>query len=441
MLPGTRRIKGALGAALSVTLAAACVNASPATEDGVPVVQWWTVPGHGDFHVVAEACNAEFDGAFEIRVDELPVDPVERRSDLLRRLTVDDPGVDLVSLDTELTPEFASAGLIDAVPDERAQQIRDSAHPEALATVDHEGDLRATPYLWEPQLLWYRPSVAQRAGLDMTEPVSWDDLLEGAERAQSSVVLDDPDGRMVVRWVVAIVSGAGGTVLTGPEDDPAVGLDGAPGEAAVVALTEYLGTTAGSGPHEDSTDRFASTAGGFAIAGPSFIADPAVQAVAGDLAWAPFPEVARHEDPGEHAEDTAENEDAEDNPEDSQQSVRTVPVSGVNLAVTRGARLPEAADLAVECLTAPRMAEVLAVETGHALAYPEVLTDTLEDAYPLSEVVTDSLAQGAPAPVSPLWGALDEAIVDTWLPLEDLDPDAPAHGQRRAEDLVRGEGL
>lgn len=424
MRGGTRQKLGAVGAASIACLLTACISAAPATDEGVPVIRWWTVPGHGDFTVLAEACNDEYDGAFDLELHELAADPVERRTDLIRRLLVDDPQLDVVSVDSEITPELARSGLLLPVSQARAETVRDTAYSDAIASAEHAGELFAVPFLWEPQLLWYRPSVAQRAGLNMNDRLAWADLLVGAERAQASVVVDDPDGRALIRWITAVVAGSSGTVLSGADIDATVGLNGEPGDAAVTLLIEYLASPAGTEPSDDVAERFASTNGGFALAGPSFIAHPAVQAVATDLAWAPFPVLASPE--GDEA---------------AEASAGAVPVSGLNLAVARGSRLPEAAALAVECLTAPRMAETLVTDTGHAVAYPGVLSETLGEAYPLTEVVTESLEIGVPATVSPWWSVIDEAVGETWTPLSELDDAVPGQSQRRATALLRGEGL
>lgn len=422
---GTRHAVKVVWAGLTALALTACVTGAPATDEGVPVVEWWTVPGHGDLEPLVQACNEAYDGAFELQLNVLSDDPVERRTSVFRRLLADDPQLDLVSLDSETTPEFARSGLLVPLSEARSEAVRETAYPEAVSAAEHEGDLFAVPFLWEPQLLWYRPSVAQRAGLDMSAQLAWPDLLAGAERAQASIVLDDPDGRVFVRWLTAVVGGSGAPLLDGAGSDATVDLDGVGGRQAVQLMSAYLASPAGSEPGSDVAERFASTGGGFALAGPSFIAHPAVQAVATDLAWAPFPNLTGPLDADVEPDELA----------------GAVPVSGIHLAVTRGSRLPEAAALAVECLTSPVMAETLVADTGHALAYPEILADTLGDAYPLTEVVLASLEVAAPATVSPRWGAIDESVADTWTPLVELDDTVPERSQRRAEELLRGEGL
>ena len=46
--------------------------------------------------------------------------------------------------------------------------------------------LVAVPFWANTQLLWYRKSVAEAAGLDMTQPVTWDQLIEAPPRTRTS---------------------------------------------------------------------------------------------------------------------------------------------------------------------------------------------------------------------------------------------------------------
>ncbi len=54
--------------------------------------------------------------------------------------------------------------------------------PAALAAATYDGQLAVAPWWFDPQLLWYRGNIAERAGLDTTKPMSWDELIAGAER-------------------------------------------------------------------------------------------------------------------------------------------------------------------------------------------------------------------------------------------------------------------
>ena len=63
-------------------------------------------------------------------------------------------------------------------------------------------------------MLWYRKSFAEKAGLDMTQPVTWDQIIDAAA---------DNDGKVAVQankyegysvWINALIEGAGGEIAT-----------------------------------------------------------------------------------------------------------------------------------------------------------------------------------------------------------------------------------
>ena len=78
--------------------------------------------------------------------------------------------IDLMSLDPPYIPEFAEAGFLAA----GARRRRRSASPRASSRAPSAGstwndELVAVPFWANTQLLWYRKSVAEAAGLDMSQ--------------------------------------------------------------------------------------------------------------------------------------------------------------------------------------------------------------------------------------------------------------------------------
>ena len=89
-----------------------------------------------------------------------------------------------MSLDPPYIPEFAQAGFLAPVPDDVAaagDRGRRPVRPSSGSTWNDE--LVAVPFWANTQLLWYRKSVAEAAGLDMTQPVTWDQLIKAAQDA------------------------------------------------------------------------------------------------------------------------------------------------------------------------------------------------------------------------------------------------------------------
>ena len=116
-----------------------------------------------------------------------PQSATEQRIQLLRRLAAEDPSIDLMSLDPVFTAEFADAGCLAPFPDEPGRRCRRrrSRAPSRARTWDDK--LVAAPLWANTQVLWYRKSLAEKAGLDMTQPVTWDQIIDAAaEKAARS---------------------------------------------------------------------------------------------------------------------------------------------------------------------------------------------------------------------------------------------------------------
>eukprot|EP01135_Chromosphaera_perkinsii_P008962 Nk52_evm1s1549 gene=Nk52_evmTU1s1549 len=83
-----------------------------------------------------------------------------------------------MSLDPPYIPELAEPGFLAPVPDEVAEATTQDVVEGALEGATWDDELVAVPFWANTQLLWYRQSVADAAGLDMSEPVTWDQLIE-----------------------------------------------------------------------------------------------------------------------------------------------------------------------------------------------------------------------------------------------------------------------
>ena len=69
-----------------------------------------------------------------------------------------------------------------------AQRTSQNVVEGALAGPTWNDKLVAVPFWANTQLLWYRKSVAEAAGLDMTKPVTWDQLIEAAAKDQDKLL-------------------------------------------------------------------------------------------------------------------------------------------------------------------------------------------------------------------------------------------------------------
>ena len=396
-------------AALVLATVAAC---APATQDGPVTLRWYVGPDRVDVRSLARACSSASGGDYTIDVVRLPDDVDERHSTLVRRLAAQDDSIDLLSLDSAFTTEFDAAGFLAPIPEELKEPFARDAFPAALEAASPGGQLAAAPWWSDPYLLWFRGLAAERAGLDTTKPITWDALVTGASRVGSSIQIEDVDGQGLPAWIDSLVTGAGGTLLDGAGRSPRVGLDSDAGRTAADVVRAYAGSDLGPGPSADAVRSFVTTPGSFLLAPTSVIADPRLASIAGDMQWTAYPVV-------------------EDEP--------AVPVTGVALAVPLYAQHTTLSYDAIECLTSDASMQQMMLSSGHSAAR-ESLYDTreVEAGYPMAAVARTSRKNGLVLPQTPYWNRVRDALVDTWLPVGDVDDSTPAASQRAVRDEVAG---
>src|SRR5699024_12571782 len=117
-------------------------------------------------------------GGSEVRTQRLPADAPSQREQLARRLAPSDTSIDIMSLDPPFTPEMAAAGFLAPVPD-NLQDTGDVVQG-AVDSATWDDELVTVPFWANTQLLWYRESVVEEAGLDMDEPVTWEQIMDAA---------------------------------------------------------------------------------------------------------------------------------------------------------------------------------------------------------------------------------------------------------------------
>jgi multiple sugar transport system substrate-binding protein len=389
----------------------ACGGAAERDADGPPVLRWFVGPERADVEALAQSCSDASGGAYEIEVDRLPDDVEDRHADLLRRLLARDDSIDLFSMDTAWSAELAAAQVLAPVPEDLKAPFAADVLPAALEAVTVDGLLVAAPWTFDPWLLWWRGNAAERAGLDPTQPITWDDLLAGAEASGRRVLVDDPDGEGLATWIDSLVVGAGGRLLEGAGRDPEVGLDTAAG-AEAAGMVEYLAQARlGGDPSSDAADELARR-GGFVVAPSVFVSDPALAPVAGDLQWAPYPQVA-------------------DTP--------AAPATSTALAVPLYARDTTLSYAAVECLTSADSLATLMTSSGHSAARTTVYdAQDVAAGYPLADVTRPALETAVVVPSTPYWMRVRAALEKTWTPISSVGSSTPERSQRAVEDAVGG---
>ncbi|MCL3817914.1 extracellular solute-binding protein [Aeromicrobium wangtongii] len=390
---------------------AACGGGSDA-DRAAPTVTWFVGPDRLDADLLAAACTDEAAGAFTIRVEQLPADVTDRHALLARRLLAEASSMDVLSLDTAFTTEFASAGFLTPVPPAQAQAASEGIVPAALAAATLDDRLVAVPWFLDPQVLWFRGNTAERAGLDPSKPISWDDLIAGAQRIGVTVEIEDRDDSGLAEWVNALVAGAGGSLLKGQGRSATAGLDSEAGRAAASIVELYHQAGIGPGPSADALTRFAGSSGGFLLASTSAIADPALAAVQSDMRATTYPVVG---------------------------DAVVAPLAGVALAVPTHAKHPEQAFAAIACLTSPTALQQLATGSQHSASRLATFDDPgVAAGFRGRDAALASVTTGVTAPATPYWAQVIDAIDETWR--RDVNQDqTPVASQAEVVAAIRGE--
>ena len=157
-----------MGLVLTASLLAACGG----SDDGPPTLTWYINPDSGGQAAIAKSCTEAAEGEYRISTAQLPRESAGQREQLVRRLAANDDSIDLMSLDPPFIPEFAEAGFLAKIPDDVAEKVTEGVVESAIVGSTWKDELVAVPFWANTQLLWYRKSVAEEAGLDMEKPVT-----------------------------------------------------------------------------------------------------------------------------------------------------------------------------------------------------------------------------------------------------------------------------
>lgn len=412
-------------AAASVVALAATLGAC-APDDGVPTLTWYINPDDGGQARIAAACTDAADGAYRIETSLLPRDAASQREQLARRLAAGDASLDIMSLDPPFIPELAEPGFLDEVPEEL--QATDGIVQGAIDSASWDGELVTVPFWANTQLLWYRQSVVEAAGLDMSQPVTWDDIISVAEENDLRLGVQGALAESLTVWINALVASAGGQILENPEAPAAeleLGLDSDAGRAAA-DIIRRIGSDGLGGPGLPTADEnanmnlFQGEQGSFMVNWP-FVwpamtgSDPAI---ADDLGWAVYPRV-----------------DAD--------TPAAPPVGGINLGVGAFSKNPDLAWQAVECIVQPENQSEYFVSDGNPPSNAAAYDDPrVQEEFPMADTIRESLDLGAPRPQTPYYNEISIGLQRTWHPPTAVDPDStPETSSDFILAVLRGERL
>jgi multiple sugar transport system substrate-binding protein len=432
--PGGRRRRRSAPVIALLVGAAALVSCS-GDDSGVPTLVWYINPDNGGQATLAEECTEEADGAYRIETQILPNEADAQREQLVRRLAANDPSVDLMSLDPPFVAEFANAGYLLPVTDpEDVTTLTEGVLEGPLETAYWDDELVATPFWANTQLLWYRQSVVEAAGVDPeAEDFTWEAMIEAAEDEGKRIGVQGRryEGYMV--WINALVASAGGTVIenaeAGVDATPSMAGDAGNAAAEIVGLLARSSaaaadiTTAGE---EEARSVFQGDDGAFMVNWPYVYAaalgevegGALDQAVVDDIGWARYPRVSADEP-------------------------SAPPLGGINLAIGEFTRYPGEALAAVRCITTVENNAQYMVEAGNPAARGAAYDDpAVREAFPMADLIRDSINDAAPRPITPYYGDVSSSVQRNWHPASSVQaPDTPEETDTYMGEVLRGDRL
>ena len=426
----TARRHAAVVAALAVAAAtlAGCGGGS-----GKPTLTWYINPdppppagfkgGFGQAGI-AERCSTD---AYTIKVQQLPGDATQQRIQLARRLAAKDKGIDLMSLDPVFTGEFANAGFLAPVPDDLSSELKGSTLAGAVDGATWDGKLAVAPLWANTQLLWYRKSFAQKAGLDMSQPVTWDQIIKAASDNGGTVGVQANKYEGYVVWINALVEGAGGAIVqdTSKGSDAKVTIDSEAGRDAAKVITDLAHSKAAEGDLSVSNEGtvlgpFASDKGAFQVNWTFIYSNyKSDKATLDDLGWARYPETVAG-------------------------TPSRPPLGGINIGINKASSHAADAAAATKCITSTENQVTYAVETGNMPASKAAYDSAeLKKAYPtdLLAAFSASIEAAGPRPVTPYWSDISSAIQSTWHAPASVGTKTPADSAQFIGDVLKGRKL
>ncbi|SHK15840.1 carbohydrate ABC transporter substrate-binding protein, CUT1 family [Pseudonocardia thermophila] len=428
-LPLRRRGPAVLAAVVLLGTLAGCGGG----QSGPPVLTWYINPDSGGQKEIAERCTAAAGGEYRIAISVLPREASEQRQQLVRRLAAGDDSIDLMSLDPPYIPEFSQAGFLAPVPDDVARRVTDGVAASAVEGATWNGKLVAVPFWANTQLLWYKKSVAERAGLDMSQPVTWDQLIEAAKSQNTTIAVQGRRAESLVVWLNALIESAGGAVITGNADKPQeiqLGLDSPQSQRASEVMAE-VATSGVAGPafttsgEDQNAAAFESGAASFMVNWPfvwsraeSGVEDGTLdKAVIDDFGWALYPRV-----------------DA-DKP-------AAPPYGGINLGISSTSNHPDLAYKAAECIVSADNQKYYFVSNGNPASKLSVYTDpeVLAD-FPMAPVIAQSLQLAKPRPQTAYYSEVSGSLQRVYHPPTDVNSGTGPAAAELIRSVLAGEEL
>jgi len=431
---GDSRHRGRQARVVGAAIAAGVLLSGCSDTEDVPVLTWYINPDDGGQATLAQQCSEESEGAYQIQTSLLPADAPSQREQLARRLAAGDASLDIMSLDPPFIPELAEPGFLAPVPAETADATTEDTLEGALAGAMWNDELVTVPFWANTQLLWYRESVAEAAGLNMDEPVTWDQVIEAALEQEKLLGVQGIRAESMTVWLNALVESQDTSILVDPEAaavDVATNFPTEEGSKAA-EIIGTIGSEGLAGPGVASMDEnqsmllFQGDEGSFMVNWPFVWAATNAsveegvldEALVDDIGWTQYPRVD---------EDTAS----------------APPLGGINLGVGAESEHQDLAFDAIECIVEPENQTEYFITNGNPPSSESAYEDeSLEEDYPMADAIREALQNAAPRPQTPFYNEISTAIQQEFTPISGVTGDqTPTQTDSFIVEVLRGERL
>src|SRR5262245_40053664 len=427
-----RSVRRLFGGARKRRLSATFVALAPAAGvlsacggDGKTTLVWYINPDSGGQAAIAENCST---ADYTITTQVLPQDATQQRVQLARRLAAHDSGIDLMSLDPPFTAEFANAGFLAPIPQEMQDKLKAQSFKGAVSAGTWNDQLVVFPFWSNTQVLWYRKSFVDKAGIDMNKPVTWDQLIDTASKdgGQIGVQANKYEGYSV--WINALISGAGGQLISNAQKgaDATIDVNSPAGDDAAGVINKLAHSSAA--PPDLSVSNEGTAGSTFGSPKGSFMVnwtyifhnyDATQPDVAKDIGYTRYPEpvAGRPWRP---------------------------PYGGIGIGASKYSAHVDDALQAADCLVSPDNQGVNAQITGNMPASPAGYKfPALQKLYPpaLLALFQQSVNAAAPRSVTPYWSDISSSLQNTWHPPASVNQGTPQKSADFIKQVLGGRTL
>ncbi len=419
---GRRNRRSGLAAAATLALVATVLTSCGGDSDALV---WYTNPDAGGQAAVAAACSKEL--GFEITTQVLPQAAGEQRIQLARRLAAEDPAIDLMSIDPPYTAEFANAGYLAEIPADMQDRFREQAFEGAADAATWDDQLVVAPFWSNTQVLWYRKAFVKKTGLDMSQPVTWDQIIDAAAKNGGKVAVQSNKYEGYAVWINALIAGAGGEIATETEKgaDATIEVDSQAGADAARVIEALASSDAA--PADLSVAQEGQAGATFGGAEGAFMVNWTYV-----LTGAGYPEDVVKDIGYTRYPQTVEGEESRP------------PYGGIGIGVSNYSDHRDQALEALECITSADNQGLNAEITGNMPSSPAGYEwPALSEIYPadLLELFQTSLDAAAPRTASPYWSDISGALQSRFHPPSSVDANTPGEAQAFIEDVLQQRSL